>query len=274
MARRDRRVSHSGEAHHVADLHGARHDPRGRGDARITTLTWRYDSGHQVPEHFHDDDQLVYAVRGVMTVRAEGSLWVVPTRRAVWIPAGVAHAIAMSGTVEMQTLYLAPGLATVRACAVLHVTSLLEALVVHACRLGKLHADVPREAHLVAVITDEIDGARSMPLQLPSPCDPRAARIARRLLADPGDGRTLAELSRGAGASKRTIERLFLEETGMTFGKWRQQLSLLHGTRLLAEGAKVTSAALQAGYGSPSAFIAVFRKALGMTPSQWRSSES
>jgi AraC-like DNA-binding protein len=250
----------------------ALYDPRGRGRARITTLTWKYEGGHEVPEHFHDDDQLVYAVRGVMTVRAEGSLWVVPTRRAVWIPARVVHAITMSGAVEMQTLYLAPGLTTLpRRCVVLSVTPLLEELVRHACRLGKLHEDAPREAHITAVIADEIDGARTAPLQLPSPRDPRAARVARGLLADPGDRRTLAELSRRAGASKRTIERLFVEETGMTFGKWRQQLSLVVGTRLIAEGAKVTVAALQAGYESPSAFIAVFRRALGVTPSQWRS---
>jgi AraC-like DNA-binding protein len=249
----------------------ALHDPRGRGAARIATLTWRYDDGHEVPEHFHDDDQLAYAVLGVMTIRAEGSLWVVPTRRAVWIPAGVVHSIAMSGVVEMQTLYLEPGLTTLsRKCAVLHVTPLLEELVRHACRLGKLHQEPPREARVAAVIADEIEAARTVPLQLPNPRDPRASRVAQGLLADPGDRRPLEELSRRAGASKRTIERLFVEETGMTIGKWRQQLSLIHGARLIAEGAKVTSAALQAGYESPSAFTAVFRRALGVTPSQWR----
>lgn len=249
----------------------ALHDPRGRGAAAVATLTWRYDDRHRVPEHFHDDDQFVYAVRGVMTVRAEESLWVVPTRRAIWIPAGVVHAIAMSGEVEMRTLYLAPGVAGVpRRCAVLHVTPLLEELVRRACELGKLHRGVARDAHVVAVIKDEIEGARTAPLQLPTPNDPRAGRVAEILLGNPSEGRTLAELSKRAGASPRTIERLFALETGMTFGKWRQQLRLVHGARLIAEGAKVTTAALQAGYESPSAFIAVFKRALGATPSQWR----
>jgi AraC-like DNA-binding protein len=247
------------------------YDPRGRGAAHVATLTWRYEDGHVVPPHFHDDDQLVYAVRGAMTVRVDRSLWVVPTRRAVWIPADIVHTIAMSGAVEMQTLYLAPRLATLpRKCAVLHVTPLLEELVRHACRLGKLHRNIGREARVVAVIKDEIEGARAAPLQLPTPHDPRAGRVAETLLAAPGDRRTLDEISKGAGASKRTIERLFAQETGMTFGKWRQQLSLVHGARLIAEGTKVTSAALQAGYESPSAFIAVFRKAFGVTPSEWR----
>jgi AraC-like DNA-binding protein len=52
----------------------------------------------------------------------------------------------------------------------------------------------------------------------------------------------------------------------MTFGKWRQQLRLMEAMRHLAEGAKVTHAALESGYGTPSAFISMFRKALGTTP--------
>jgi len=69
-----------------------------------------------------------------------------------------------------------------------------------------------------------------------------------------------------AGASKRTVERLFQDDIGMTFGKWRQQLRLMQAMRLLAEGAKVTHAALESGYSTPSAFISMFRKTLGTTP--------
>jgi AraC-like DNA-binding protein len=89
------------------------------------------------------------------------------------------------------------------------------------------------------------------------------------LADDPGDGRTLAEICRKSGASKRTIERLFQEEAAMTFGKWRQQLRLMQALRLLAEGAKVTHAALEAGYSTPSAFISMFRKSLGTTPTSY-----
>jgi AraC-like DNA-binding protein len=79
----------------------------------------------------------------------------------------------------------------------------------------------------------------------------------------------LEALCEECGASKRTIERLFLEETGITFGKWRQQLRLLAGMRLLASGESVTNSALGAGYDSPSAFIFMFKKALGMTPNKY-----
>ena len=86
-------------------------------------------------------------------------------------------------------------------------------------------------------------------------------------MRDPCDCRTLGELCRMSGAGKRSVERLSQQEIGMTFGKWRQQVRLMQGMRLLAEGAKVTHAALESGYGTPSAFTSMFRKALGITPS-------
>ena len=106
-------------------------------------------------------------------------------------------------------------------------------------------------------------------LQLPHLSDPRLVRIAEIFMKNPCDSRTLAQLCRVSGASKRSIERLFQQEIGMTFGKWRQQLRLMEGMRLLAEGAKVTHAALECGYSTPSAFISMFRKVLGTTPSSY-----
>ncbi len=52
----------------------------------------------------------------------------------------------------------------------------------------------------------------------------------------------------------------------MTFSKWRQQLRPMQAMRLLAEGAKVTHAALESGYSTPSGFISMFTKTLGTTP--------
>jgi len=89
------------------------------------------------------------------------------------------------------------------------------------------------------------------------------------LLADPAQQAPLERLCKNCGASKRTIERIFIEETAMTFGKWRQQLRLWHAMRLLASGEKVTGAAIDAGYNSPSAFISMFKKQLGETPTRY-----
>jgi AraC-like DNA-binding protein len=123
--------------------------------------------------------------------------------------------------------------------------------------------------HLIAVILHQLEVVQTIPLQLPHLSDPRLIRISDLLTKDPSDSRTLAELCRVSGTSKRSIERLFQQEIGMTFGKWRQQLRLMQGMRLLAQGAKVTQAALESGYSTPSAFISMFRKALGTTPTSY-----
>src|SRR5579872_2816491 len=92
--------------------------------SEITTLSHDYPAGHVIPLHFHDRDQLVYASRGVMTVRTRNGTWVVPPQRAVWIPAEVPHTITMSGWVAMRTLYLKPRLAKrlPRGCCVINVS--------------------------------------------------------------------------------------------------------------------------------------------------------
>ncbi len=171
----------------------------------------------------------------------------------------------------MRTLYLKPRLAESlsRECCVVNVSTLLKELILQACRCSSLERRVAWQSHLIEVILDQLRATKVAPLQLSLPEDPRALRVAEVLLADPSDPRPLAKIARTSGASRRTIERLFANETGSTFGKWRQQLRLMQAMRLLGGGAKVTHAALEAGYSTPSAFIAAFRKTLGSTPTRY-----
>ena len=186
-------------------------DPSGDSRSQITTLTHDYPAGCVIPLHYHDRDQLVYASRGVMTVRTGDGTWIVPTHRAVWIPAAVAHTIAMSGTVAMRTLYLKPRLARSlpRGCCVVNVSPLLRELVLHACNFRALRSATPWQANLIGTILDQLKTIPSVPLQLPNPTNPVALRVAKLLSADPSDRRPLAKVCKAAGASKRTVERLF-----------------------------------------------------------------
>jgi AraC-like DNA-binding protein/quercetin dioxygenase-like cupin family protein len=251
--------------------HSLLKDKNGRTSAQVATLPYEFSHGHVIPEHSHPEDQLVFASGGVMTVHTRQGVWVVPPLRAVWIPAGSPHSVAMSGAVSMRTLYLIPKL--VRGlparCFVMNVSTLLKELLLHACKFPRLNKRVPVQKRIVEIIADQLAAASSIPLQLPQPSDPRAARIARAVLADPSQQKTLDRYCKDCGASKRTVQRLFIAETRMTFGKWRQQLRLLHAMQLLAAGEKVIGAALEAGYSSTSAFISMFRKQLGTTPSRY-----
>jgi AraC-like DNA-binding protein len=246
-------------------------DKRGSPTAQLTTLSYDYVDGHMVPEHFHHEDQVVFASRGVMTVQTPDGIWVVPPLRAIWIPGRTVHSILMSGAVLMRTLYFEHGFvrSAGKKCFVLNISSLLRELIIYACNQSDWKTNIPSDRHLIDVIVDQLKIAASIPLQLPQPKDARALRVVRALMKDPSDPRTLEELSRSSGGGKRTIERIFIEETSMTFGKWRQQLRLLHAMRLLASGEKVITAALEAGYQSPSAFISAFKKSLGETPNKY-----
>jgi len=231
-----------------------------------------YDAAHVIASHRHDKDQLVYASQGVMTVQTGMGAWVIPTHRAVWIPAGIDHGITMAGKVAMRTLYFPPGMVRrlPRTCCVVNVPPLLRELILHACTLP---ADGQTGGHLTGLIVERLEAIQALPLQLPALSDPRARRVAERLLAETdrdSDGSLSIEaVCRGSGASRRTVERLFVEETGLTLGGWRQQARLMKALRLLGAGAKIAPTAFEAGYGTPSAFIAAFRKAFGTTPAKY-----
>jgi AraC-like DNA-binding protein len=240
-------------------------------DPVIRTLAATYSPGHVIPPHSHDWHQLLYASEGVMTIQTSSGSWVVPPHRAVWIPANMVHSVQMSGVVSMRTLYLhlelSKGLP--RDCCTVNIPPLLRELILDAVARRTLERGIPSEARLIGVILDQIRALPVAPLQLPMPRDARASKVAQLLQANPAEPASLEKISKQAGASPRTIERLFRSETNMEFRKWRQRLRLLHALRLLAAGEPVTNVALEAGYDSTSAFISMFRRELGTTPSRY-----
>jgi AraC-like DNA-binding protein len=224
-----------------------------------------------IPPHHHDSAQLIHASEGVMTVETEDGLWVVPPARAVWVPAFVRHSIAMSGTVRIRTIYLARATAPIPGprCYVVQVSPLLHESILRAIDFRQPYPEDSAEARIAAVIRDEIREAKTAPLHLPMPNDPRARRVADAFRSTPCLRRTRREWARDAGASERTLERLFQAEVGTSFGKWQQQARLLRALEVLAAGESVSTTALEVGFETPSAFIAMFRRALGTTPARY-----
>src|SRR5271157_1075861 len=160
-------------------------DRKGRPSALVATLSYEFrDPGHIIPEHFHPEDQLVFASQGVMTVRTQQGIWVVPPLRAVWIPAETPHSVAMSGPVSMRTLYFLPRLIRPlpTKCFVLNVSALLRELILHACKFPRLNKQTPAHRRIIEIIVDQLQAAHAIPLQLPHPTDPRAVRIVQLLL--------------------------------------------------------------------------------------------
>jgi len=237
----------------------------------IAAMAKDYPDGWLQARHSHARAQLLYASSGVMTVSTPQGSWVVPPNRALWIPAAVDHEITMAGRVAMRTLYIDPTAAggLPATCRVTAVSGLLRELILRAVEMPLLYDERGPDGRIAALIFDELQLLPILPLHLPSPADPRLARLCAAVAREPGDNRTLGQWGAEVGASARTLARLFVRETGMTFAAWRAQARLLQALSRLAGGEKVTTVALDLGYDSPSAFIAMFRRQLGVTPSRY-----
>jgi len=230
-------------------------------------------SHHLNPPQARDWHQLIYAVRGVIQVATTSNLWIVPPHRAVWIPGGTGLQanLQMQGEVALRMLYVRAGpRGLLKDCTVVNVSSLLRELILRVALNGALDSRRPEQARLAAVIVDEIRSLRAVSLQLPLPSDPRAARFATLAARNPSWSEvSILELARQSGASRRTLERIFRQETSLSLGQWLRRQLLLHALAMLGAGASVDSIAAELGYSSSSAFIAMFRKELGETPSRY-----
>lgn len=230
-----------------------------------------YPARHHIARHQHRRAQLVYAEAGVMTVQTATGVWVIPPERAVWVPAGVEHAIDTGTGLAMRSLYIekdaAPRLP--KACCVVRVSPLLRELIGRAVDLPALYDENGPDGRLMRVILDQLETLPVAPLHLPMPRDARLKRITDALVQDPANAEPLRRWARRAGASTRTLARLFAKETRMSFGAWRQQLRLMKALEMLAARRPVTEVALDLGYASPSAFIAMFRRAFGVSPKRY-----
>lgn len=221
----------------------------------------------------------IWASRGVVSVTVNSTIWTVPPQKALWIPPDVAHSVRMAGRGALRQIYLAaPFCHRFRASpCVIHVTPLLRELLRRVSAVGALDRRIRAERRLLDVLLDELvvaldDGRSELPMrpvELPMPRDPRARLAADRVWQAPEASHTAAQLARAANASVRTLERLFRSETGLSFGAWRQRARLVHAMRLLADGASVTQAGIAIGYSGTSAFVAAFRRAIGVTPGRY-----
>ena len=227
-----------------------------------------YPRGHHITPHWHGRAQFVFAVAGTMRVRTARHAWIVPPSRALWVPAHTVHEIQMHGIVDMHSLYLdgVAGAGMPASCAVLDVTPLLRELVVRAAALPATYDERGEDGLLMRLLMAEIRRLPHCALDLPLPESTDLTQLCERILADLSTRRPCNLDAGELNTSTRTLYRRFLRETGITFARWKQQARLLESIRRLAEGAAVTTVAVDLGYESPAAFSTMFRRALGVAP--------
>nr|WP_242473187.1 MULTISPECIES: helix-turn-helix transcriptional regulator [Rhodoferax] len=232
--------------------------------------------GGETPAHSHPRAQLIYAGSGVMRVETEVGCWVVPPVRGVWIPANTTHRVIMLGSVEMRTLYIrsdaAPDLP--ETCCLLEVSPLLRALILALLDEPLAYERAGRAGRIAELILLELRFLKIPALYLPMPGETRMHSLCQELVANPDSHETLETLAAQQAVSSRTLARQFQSETGMSFRQWRQQARLVEALGHLANGVPVARVAEKLGYRSASAFTAMFKRALGMEPRRYFSTES
>lgn len=237
-----------------------------------------YPPYYVLPAHSHRRGQLLYASTGVLTtITSEGS-WVVPPRRALWIPPGVSHEVHMGGPVSTRSAYVkaetAVAVGLPAHCQVMAVSPLLHELLHEAVDLPVEYDLDGRDGHVMALLLDEIRRMPTLPLSAPLPSEKRLAALCRDLLLHPSQEVKIDDMAQRAGMSRRHFTRTFREETGMSFSAWRQQACLLAALTRLAHGQSITQVAVDLGYGNPSAFTAAFRRVLGAPPTRYLATPS
>lgn len=227
--------------------------------------------GGGLPPHSHPRAQLLAVVSGSIAVRTDEGTFVVPPERALWIPPAVVHWTNHLASTRVQTLYVmpsaAPNLPT--RTTVVQVSPLMRSLLDAAMLRPRAYDETGADGRLLQVLLDQIGSSRALPLHLPMPVSPMLRRMADWTLAHPGNPRSILEWSTMVGLSVRTLERRFRAETGLSFRSFRRQAKLFKALELLATGATVNEISDRIGFEGPSAFIAMFKAAFGVTPGRY-----
>jgi len=237
--------------------------PRG-----VAVLARSYGLGFQLPLHMHRRGQLLHGTSGIMRVETRETVWILPPARALWLPPEWPHNVTMRSHVEMRTVYIAPALCTdlPKQPVLVEISGLLRELILALLQEPEAYDESGRGGLVANLMLTELARLPERPQHVPLPQDERALRVARALLDNSGIDHDLDRWAENAGASRRTLARLFRSETGLSFAEWRARLRAIDGLARLSAGASVAETAVSVGYASPSAFSAMLRRTFGAPP--------
>ncbi|MEQ4530013.1 MAG: helix-turn-helix transcriptional regulator [Mixta sp.] len=237
----------------------------------LIPLAHDYQHGDSEPEHYHSCAQLLHTLSGVVRVNTRFGSWVVPPSRGVWLPAGTQHSLAISGQVAARTLFIDP-LARAdlpASCQVVQISPLLRELIISALTLPENYQPGSRDERIYELILDEIRVLPALPFHLPQPQSDGLKALCQRIQQQPGESWTLEKAAAQLNVSGRTLARHFYQQSGMQFSEWVRRARLMAALIRLAQGDAVIAVALDLGYESPSAFSAMFRRIMGVAPSDY-----
>ena len=230
-----------------------------------------YPAGYVDRAHKHELCQLSFSFSGMVSVTVGDASYVLPPGRAIWIPSNVEHQFNCRSEIHFQTVYVQPQAANLpRQCRVFEVSPLIRGLIDEVTKFNMECGENIREGTISELLISEIERAPDLSIRACMPDDYRLRRVCSAILRSPADRRELDDWAELAGMGRRTFTRVFRQETGMSFGTWRQQVRLMEAASRLSTGEQISTIAHEVGYDSPSAFGTLFLRTFGVPPSEYR----
>jgi AraC-like DNA-binding protein len=238
----------------------------------VSALAKSYPAGYSGYLHSHARAQFLYAASGTMKLIMHAGCWIIPPKRAVWLPAGFEHQTGSIGPLEMRTLYVDPATVSVTlpdSPRMLRVSALLHELVLRAMAMPIEYDESGQDGQIIRALLGEIDWSPIHPMSLPSLRDERLQRVEKSLLRKPGERMTLEQWAIQLDMSARTLSRLVRRDTHLSFQTWRDQIRTFVAIPMLTEGRPLVEIADELGYDTAWAFTAMFKRVTGMVPSRY-----
>jgi transcriptional regulator GlxA family with amidase domain len=112
---------------------------------------------------------------------------------------------------------------------------------------------------------------RSVRLQMRPSSAPSPRAVLDGIIADPGDDHSVRTLAARAGVSPRHLGRMFINEVGVTPMRYVDRARLEPACAMLTQGRNsLDRIAERCGIGSTESLRRLFRRELGLTPSDYR----
>jgi AraC-like DNA-binding protein/quercetin dioxygenase-like cupin family protein len=228
-----------------------------------------------VPMHQHKRGQLLTTLKGTVRCETVDGSWTVASNSALWIPGRRAHRSIVSSRGTLLYLYLAEGIVSLPTTSCfLSLTPLAREMVKHIVDAGPRYPADSVDGKVALAFVALIQKMDLTEPYISLPSSPRLKSIAEALLKAPGDRRTASQWAAAVGMSEKSLRRLLLNETGLSFLQWRQQFQLIVAVRALREGNSVQEVAGLVGYDSTAAFNTMFKKAMGVSPGRFSTATS
>lgn len=178
--------------------------------------------------------------------------------RTALIPPRLVHHLTMSG--PLVSCYLDPASQRSAACR---------------AQFDEFRGDIGishrAEIELLTPPTDDMTALRWLDTAAPSDVqtiDPRIELAAKQIRDDPAAAVSAAELAAAVGLSESRFLHLFRQEIGSSLRRYRLWSRLMRAGTQIAAGANLTTAAVEAGFASPSHLADRFKMTFGLSATQ------